>query len=200
MPRGRPRSFDSEQALDTALHVFWRQGYEGTSVAELTAAMRISPPSLYAAFGNKQELFEQVLQRYLQGPAAYLPNALKQPTARQAVAALFDGAINLAMTSRPPTGCLLVQGALATGPGGQAARAMLRHTRAAAEAAVRNRLQQAPAHQLPPHAKPAALARYIVTLIWGLSVQAASGADRADLQAVANLALGGWPNSPPATR
>src|SRR5579884_3740938 len=116
MPRGRPRQFDTDEALDAALLLFWRHGYEGTSLAALTRAMRINGPSLYAAFGNKESLFRKALDRYIQGPASYLPNALKEPTARGAVEKLFAGAIEMVMHPRHPDGCLLVQGALASGP------------------------------------------------------------------------------------
>src|SRR5215213_8653064 len=114
MKRGRPRQFDAERALDAALMLFWRHGYEGTSLAALTDAMGINVPSLYAAFGNKETLFRKALDRYVQRPASYLPNALKEPTARRVVDKLFAGAIGMAMNPRHPDGCLLVQGALAT--------------------------------------------------------------------------------------
>jgi len=95
MPKGRPRQFDIDQALDKALLLFWRHGYEGTSLSSLTRAMGINVPSLYAAFGNKESLFKKALQRYLQNPASYLPKALEEPTARRAVEKLFQGAINM---------------------------------------------------------------------------------------------------------
>src|SRR4051794_13410816 len=96
-PKGRPREFDADQALDAALMLFWRHGYEGTSLAALTEAMGINVPSLYAAFGNKEALFRKALDRYVQRPASYLPNALKEPTARRAVEQLFRGAVGMVM-------------------------------------------------------------------------------------------------------
>jgi AcrR family transcriptional regulator len=96
MPGGRPRQFDTQKALDAALLLFWRHGYEGTSLAVLTRAMCINVPSLYAAFGNKETLFRKALDRYLQKPASYLPRALEAPTARRAVENLFRGAIDVA--------------------------------------------------------------------------------------------------------
>jgi AcrR family transcriptional regulator len=194
LPRGRPREFDPDKALDAALRLFWRRGYEGTSLSALTQAMGVNVPSLYAAFGNKESLFRKTLERYLQRPAAYLPNALRAPTARQATEQLFRGAIGMAMNRKNPDGCLLVQGALVSGPQAASVRRELSRCRAGAEAAVRRRFEQAVADgDLPAGTDPARLAKYIVTVIWGLSVQATGGASRQDLEAVAQQALQSWP-------
>ena len=194
MTKGRPRQFDADKALDAALRLFWRHGYEGTSLAMLSDAMGIKAPSLYAAFGNKETLFRKALERYLQGPASYLLAALKEPTARRVVRKLFDGAIDLAMRRRRPDGCMLVQGALATGPGAAPIRRELSKWRAAAEAAVRRRFQLAIASgDLPSSSDPARSARYVMTLIWGMSVQAAGGANRPQLKQVASLVVRCWP-------
>src|SRR6516164_7920615 len=112
---GRPREFDVDQALDSALRVFWRKGYEGTTLPDLTKAMGINRPSLYAAFGSKEELFRQTLDRYAAGPAAYVRAALTEPTARAVAERLLAGAIDVVTNRRNPRGCLLVQGALACG-------------------------------------------------------------------------------------
>ncbi|HLH06474.1 MAG TPA: TetR/AcrR family transcriptional regulator [Terriglobales bacterium] len=194
MPKGRPREFDTEKALDAALLLFWRHGYEGTSLSALTEAMGINVPSLYAAFGNKEALFKKVLDRYMQRPASYLPNALKEPTARKAVEKLFDGAIEMVLSPNHPDGCLLVQGALASGPMGEPVSQELARRRAGAEAAVRCRFERATADgDLPSHVDPEKLARYIITVLWGMSVQAAGGASRAQLREVARVALLAWP-------
>ncbi len=196
MPQGRPRQFDIQEALDAALMLFWRHGYEGTSLAALREAMGINMPSLYAAFGNKELLFKKALDRYLQKPASYLPRALAEPTARCAVEKLFRGAIDLVMNPRHPDGCLLVQGALAAGPAAASIRRELSLRRAAAEAAVRRRLERAIAEgDLPASVEAAPLARYLITVLWGLSVQAAGGATRAQLKQVVALALRCWPKS-----
>src|SRR5258706_8145264 len=105
MAGGRPRAFDVDEALDRALDVFWRQGYEGTALSDLTAAMGINRPSLYAAFGNKEELFGKVLDRYVSGPAAYAAAALDAPRARDVVEKLVYGAIDLTTGPDTPTGC-----------------------------------------------------------------------------------------------
>jgi AcrR family transcriptional regulator len=198
MPKGRPRTFDADAALDVALNLFWRHGYDGTSVAALTAAMGINVPSLYAAFGNKEELFRKVLDRYLQRPASYLPKALQDPSARRAIEKLFAGAIDMVMNPAHPDGCLLVQGALASGPDSAAIRHELGRRRAGAEAAICRRLARARAEgDLPPAADPDRLARYVVTVVWGMSVQAAGGASRADLEQIAATAMLAWPAAPP---
>ncbi len=194
--RGRPREFDTEQALDAALLLFWRHGYEGTSLAALTEGMGINVPSLYAAFGNKEELFKKVLDRYIQRPASYLPNSLKEPTARAVVEKLFRGAIDMVMSPRHPDGCLLVQGALASGPMGESVTQELSRRRAGAEAALRGRFERAVAEgDLPLDSDPARLARYIITVLWGMSVQASGGATRAQLRETGEMALRAWPTN-----
>lgn len=194
MTRGRPRTFDTDRALETALGLFWRHGYEGTSLAMLTDAIGVRVPSLYAAFGNKEALFRKVLDRYLAKPASYLPTACSQPTARKVVEELFRGAIKMVKRPRSGDGCLLVHGALAASPDGGAVRAELARRRAGAEACIRRRFERARAEgDLPASADPARLARYVMTLVWGLSVQAAGGATRRQLEAVAETALECWP-------
>jgi AcrR family transcriptional regulator len=197
MARGRPREFDTEKALDAALDLFWRHGYEGTSLAALAQAMGVNTPSLYAAFGNKESLFKAVLERYLQRPASYLRIALAEPTARGVAEQALSGAIGMAVDPRHPDGCLLVHGALATSPTGETIRQELNRLRAAGEAAVRERFERAIAEgDLPASVNPAQLARYLMTVIWGLSVQVAGGASETQLREVAEMALRNWPTPP----
>src|SRR5437870_3017297 len=141
--RGRPREFDIEQALDRALRVFWRKGYEGTSLPDLTRAMGINRPSLYAAFGNKEALFRKALDRYVEGPAAYVREALEEPTARAVIEALLRGAVDMLSCPGNPHGCLMVQGALSCGRTANPIRRELAARRAAGEAAVRRRFKRA---------------------------------------------------------
>src|SRR5271170_6573535 len=103
---GRPREFDTDAALEKAMRLFWAKGYEGTSVADLTGEMRISRPSLYAAFGDKQSLFRAALERYATGPAGYVAAALRRPTAREVAEQLLRGAADLQTSARNPGGCL----------------------------------------------------------------------------------------------
>ena len=102
MTKGRPREFNLDKALNRALKVFWRKGYEGTSLIDLTKAMNINRPSLYAAFGNKESLFRKVLDRYADGPAAYFRAALQAPTARAAVEQLLRGTVSGLTDPQPP--------------------------------------------------------------------------------------------------
>ena len=112
MPPGRPRCFDVDKALDRALDVFWRKGYEGTTLPDLTQAMGINRPSLYAAFGNKEDLFKKAIDRYAQGPGCHVKVALDEPTARRVIEQLFKGTLDLVTNRRNPRGCFMVQGAL----------------------------------------------------------------------------------------
>jgi len=192
--RGRPRAFDPGRALDRALDVFWEKGYEGASLPDLTRAMGINRPSLYAAFGNKKSLFRRAVERYAQGPAGYVREALELPTARQVVERLLRGGIGMGCDPKRPRGCLLVQGALTCGDAAQPARRELAKRRAAAEMALRNRLERAREERdLPSEASGADLAKYVVTVLHGMSVQAAGGASRDELERVADMALRAWP-------
>jgi len=194
MPAGRPRAFDVDDALDRALKVFWRKGYEGASLPELTRAMGINRPSLYAAFGNKESLFRKAVARYIEGPAGYSREALQAPTARAVVERLLQGTVNLITDPRNPRGCLLVQGALACGESADSVRRALISRRAASIAALRERFERAQAEgDLPADADAENLARYVATILHGMAVQAASGASRQELLGVVKTALRAWP-------
>jgi AcrR family transcriptional regulator len=187
---GRPRSFDIDRALDRALAVFWRKGYEGASLSDLTKAVGVNRPSLYAAFGDKEALFRKALDRYLKGPAAYTQEALREPTARAVVERMLLGAADLNTARRNPGGCLMVQGALACGEAADSIRQELTACRAAGEAAMRRRFERAKSEgDLPANVNPADLARYIATVLYGMAVQAAGGASRSKLQRVVEMAL-----------
>lgn len=187
---GRPRSFDVDAALDRALRVFWRKGYAGTSVSDLTRAVGVNRPSLYAAFGDKKALFRKALDRYVAGPAGYLEEALKEPTALAVIERLLQGAVDLNTAPGNPGGCLMVQGALACGEEEDSIRKELIASRAAGEAALRRRFQRAKSEgDLPADIDPADLARYVATIIFGMAVQAAGGASRDKLQHVVEMML-----------
>lgn len=191
---GRPRKFDLDDALDRAVLVFWQLGYERTTLTDLCEAMGVNRPSLYAAFGTKEELFHRALDRYANGPYAYEPDALALPTAREVAAALLYGAVDRQTGVDTPHGCLAVLGAT-THPDTDSpvARALI-DARAAGEDAVRERLVRAQAEgDLPADAEPDELAAYLRTVIYGMTVKAATGATRPQLERVVELALRAWP-------
>ena len=192
--RGRPRAFDLDAALERAMHVFWAKGYEGASLSDLTRAMRINRPSLYAAFGNKEQLFRKVLNRYVNGPLAYFDKALSAPKARDVIEQIFLGAANLADNRGVPAGCLLVQSALAVGDEAGSVRKEAAGRRAASERALRQRLERAKREgDLPASVDPTDLARYVKTIMHGMAVQSAGGASSEQLRRVAQVALRAWP-------
>ncbi|MBX3438521.1 MAG: TetR/AcrR family transcriptional regulator [Planctomycetaceae bacterium] len=195
MQVGRPRKFDPDRALDRALKVFWRKGFDGTSLSDLTEAMGINRPSLYATFGDKEALFRRAMNRYVEVHACHVRAALDEPTVRKVVEKLWDGSIALSQNPRNPRGCFLVQGALACGDAAQPLQQAMSRQRARGEAALRTRFETAIAEgELPPHVNAADLARYVSTVSYGLAVQAAGGATTADLTATAAIALQALPD------
>ncbi|RDG34929.1 TetR/AcrR family transcriptional regulator [Streptomyces corynorhini] len=193
-PIGRPRGFDAEEALEQAMRVFWEQGYEGASLTELTSAMGITRTSMYAAFGNKEDLFRKALERYAEGPASYVARALREPTARQVATAILCGSVRATTLPDCPTGCLGVQAALAAGSPGRTTRDALIAWRNDGATQLGDRFRRAVDEgDLPPDADPAALARYLMAVSNGIAVQAAGGATREGLQRVADMALLNWP-------
>jgi AcrR family transcriptional regulator len=193
-PRGRPRAFDPDAALEQAMHVFWAKGYEGAALSDLTRAMRINRPSLYAAFGNKEQLFRKVLDRYASGPLAYFGKALAAEKTRVVIEQILFGAAEMAGDPRLPAGCLMVQGALACGDTAGSVQKETAARRTASEVALRRRLQRAKREgDLPRNADPAELARYVMTVLQGMAVQGADGANQDQLRRVAQTALRAWP-------
>jgi AcrR family transcriptional regulator len=193
-PLGRPRAFDADVALERAMHVFWAKGYEGAALSDLTRAMRINRPSLYAAFGNKEQLFRKVLDRYASGPLAYFGKALAAAKARDVIEQILFGAARMAGDPRFPSGCLMVQGALAVGNAARSVQKEAAGRRAASEVALRRRLQRAKREgDLPRNANPGELASYVMTVLQGMAVQGTNGATRVQLRRVAQLALHAWP-------
>jgi AcrR family transcriptional regulator len=182
---GRHRNFDEDHALERALHVFWRRGYEGASLTELTGAMGINRPSLYAAFGNKEDLFHQAVERYTSGPASYVDEAVELPTARAVAEHVFRRAADLVTDPDNPGGCLLVQGALACGEHAEPIRQTLILHRVAGEAKLKERFERALEDgDLPAGSDPAALAAYVASVAQGMAVLASGGATRDHLEQV----------------
>ena len=185
---GRPRAFCVERALDRALQVFWEKGYEGASLSDLTEAMGINRPSLYAAYGNKEELFRKALGRYSQRAESFVGEHLALPTAREAVESFLYAAVDGATCPNNPQGCLTGRSLTSV-----LAREIAR-MRGHFEVLVRTRLEQAQTEGEPlPGTNPADLARYVATVHQGLSVQAAGGATREQLRGVVRTVLAAWP-------
>jgi AcrR family transcriptional regulator len=191
--RGRPRGFDADAALDRAVEVFWRHGYEGASLGDLTDAMGINRPSMYAAYGNKEELFRRALARYADEDMAYARAALEQPTAYRVIEAFLRANADAVTRTDRPAGCLSIQGGLAAG---SEIAEFLAAGRLAGERAFADRLARAiDEGDLPPGTDPAALARYVMTVSEGNAVHAAAGVGRAALHATVDLALRAIPGS-----
>ncbi len=192
---GRPRAFDADVALERAMHVFWEKGYEGASLADLTVAMGINRPSLYAAFGNKEALFRKVMDRYGEGPASHVCDSLREPTARAVAERLLRGTAELLSDPKHPRGCLGTHGALVCGDQSYVVRQEMSSRRAAAMDALRKRFARAKKEgDLPADSDPDALARYLSAVAQGMSVQSTSGATRRDLLRVVETAMRAWPS------
>ena len=191
---GRPREFDTDTALEKAMRLFWAKGYEGTSVGDLTETLGISRPSLYAAFGDKQSLFRAALERYASGPAGYVAAALGKPTARKVAEHLLRGAADLQANTRNPGGCLTVNGGVACGDEAEPVRQALSAHRTAGVGLLRRRFEQAKAQgDLPKDSDPAALARFLAAVVYGMAVLASGGASRKELEQIIRAAMKGWP-------
>lgn len=190
MGMGRPREFDAEKALDQAMEVFWRHGYEGATIAQLTEAMGINPPSLYACFGNKEGLLKAALDRYTKLRSAWMDEVTAAPTAREVAERMLMGIAEKQTDPANPPGCLLVQGGIACGTGSANVPFELAARRAQNEDQLRDRFVRARAEgDLLPTSDPAALARYVSAVSVGMGVMASSGADREALRQVASVAV-----------
>lgn len=193
--RGRPRVFDVDEALDKAMLIFWNRGYEGASIAELTETLGINKPSLYAAFGNKEELFKKALSRYAAGPVSFVRDVINEPTARKVAESFLFKAAEYLTDSSHPKGCMIVQGALSSGESAKLVKNTLIQYRNSYENLLAERFEKAKVDgDLPSDANSKELAKYLATLHQGMSVQATSGVTKDELIKTANLAIKVWPN------
>ncbi|RXF73314.1 TetR/AcrR family transcriptional regulator [Hansschlegelia zhihuaiae] len=196
---GRPKEFDVDEALCAALQVFWRHGYEGASLTDLTEAMGITRPSLYATYGNKEELFRKVLDRYEQSHLCFVAEALAEPTARAAIDRLLKGYARVLTDPMHPPGCLGVNSSVGCRGDDSSIRDELLARRSLSEDSIRERLEQALSDgDLPAGEDPADWARYIMAVGLGMAVKAAAGATREELDRVGELALKALPAREPA--
>jgi AcrR family transcriptional regulator len=199
-PRGRPRSFDRDKALERAMQVFWKQGYEATSIQDLTRAMGINPPSLYAAFGDKERLFMEAVERYERecGPAVacILDEA---PTARGAIERLLTESASQMARSGEPRGCMLINAA--TNCSAASVQDALAGRRDDQKAALKARLDRGLREgELPRGTDTGGLADFYTTVLQGMSIRARDGATRKSLLAAAETAMRAWPESAPKRR
>lgn len=192
--RGRPPSFDRDTALRQAMEVFWEVGYEAATLSQLKEAMGgLCSPSVYAAFGSKEQLFYAALQLYQGSVCAWSTQALSIPDAREAVAALLRQAATEYTTPGQPRGCLVDLATLNFAPASAPVRDFLRQQRLAAEAKLLARLNRAVAQgELPPGTDTATMAGFYRTVLLGLSTQAQDGIPREQLLAIAEAAMRSW--------
>ena len=194
--RGRPREFCMDYALAQALRVFWEKGYEGTSLTDLTEAMGITRPSLYAAFGNKEALFRKALDLYEHEKLTYIRQALEQPSARKVAETMLRGTIDNVTSSNEPHGCLGVITSVACGAESQSVREEVVKRGAVAKAALMERFDRAKAEgDLPSHIDTEGLMRVLIAMLQGISVQANQGATREELDRLVESGLMLWPTS-----
>jgi len=190
--RGRPREFDVEEALAAALRVFWEKGYDGASLTDLTEAMGITRPSLYAAFGNKEELFKRALDLYQSEKLAYVGKALAAPTGRGVARRLLEGAIE--NTTGECRGCLGVIATVGCGNKDSPIKQDIQERAQSARSAMVQRMQRAiDEGDFTILVEAEAMTRYVIAVMQGISVQAGAGASREDLQRVAEATLAIWP-------
>jgi AcrR family transcriptional regulator len=191
--RGRPRGFDRDQALDAAMRVFWDKGYAGASLAELTAAMGVNPPSLYAAFGSKEGLYAEAIGRYedLNGPALCALSGSER--AREGVEALLRRSVELFTSGEAPAGCMVVVSCLQPDTLSPALAADLRERRRTAADAIEARLRRAVEEgELPSGVDTRAVADFYATVHRGLTVNVRGGASADELHAVVACAMRAW--------
>ncbi len=187
---GRPINFDKDAALETAMLLFWGQGYEGTSMADLTQAMGLNPSSIYAAFGGKHALFSLAVKRYMDSRAQYATKALEEPTLERVIRALFDNTVAFLTTPGHPPTCMTLAGAMGCSVDAAPARDLMTEIRKQNEAAIRERLLQArKSGELSNRTNVEDYTRYLSSILAGLSIQAANGSTKAELKRTARMAL-----------
>lgn len=195
--RGRPRTFDVNEALDRALAVFWQHGFQGASLAQLTAAMEVSKPSLYAAFGNKEQLYLKVLDRYVQQQIAHQSSILNaEPDCRYAIENYLRSAVVMLTNPLIPNGCLIVNGttdcSVSITPA--SIEAALRNALLGSEQRMADRIRRAQQEgQFATQLDAENVAGFFSALLAGLAVLAKSGAAQHKLDAIVTTSMATWP-------
>lgn len=192
--RGRPRNFDRAQALQKAMEVFWSKGYEAASLAELTEAMGINSPSLYGAFGSKEELFKEAVELYRDTAGGASRRALQDAaTAREGIQAMLMAAADRFTSPGTPPGCMIVLGAPSGSVNHASVGGFLCDSRREMQARIQARLSAGVASgELPGTTDTKSLAAFYTTVLHGMSIQARDGANRKTLQSVARQAMCAW--------
>jgi AcrR family transcriptional regulator len=192
--RGRPRSFDRQQALCAALRLFREHGYEGTSLAELQQALGLSPPSIYAAFGNKEQLFKEATDHYVATLRSVAERAMADAvTTKAAIEATLRSAVVASTEPGEPRGCLLVQGAITCSASSESVQQHLHDLRKESYRAILKRLKVGVASgELPAGIDAPAMAQFYTTFAHGISIQARDGASRPALMAAVQCAMAAW--------
>jgi AcrR family transcriptional regulator len=191
---GRPRTFDVDKAVHAATMLFWDKGYDRTSLADLTQELGITPPSFYFAFESKDGLFRKVTKHYLEKYLPFMDLALQKATAREVAETILYGCADVYTDAGHPTGCLIVNSSTPCINSAPEIQLELEQGRKARLAKIRKRLQEAKnLGDLPSESNPEELARYLMTLRWGMAIEARSGATRKDLRGIVNRALLAWP-------
>lgn len=192
--RGRPRGFDRNAALQAAMQVFWLRGYEATSLSDLTKAMGINAPSLYAAFACKEALFEEALELYEAAEGALPQRLLREGrTAKEGFAAMLRFYAGYYVNTDHPPGCMVVLSAIVGAPENKSVRALMTRSRRAAMDALEQRIRRGQTEgDVPATADAAVMAAFYTTLVQGMSIQARDGATKKQLLAIVETAMKAW--------
>ena len=191
---GRPLSFDRKQALEQAMLTFWRHGYETSSISDLTAAMGITAPSLYTAYGDKKQLFLEAMRLYAGSPYDMEQALVEAPTSREAAQRMLIAAAEAFTGELTPRGCLLASATASGSSESEDVQSEVAQVRREIRSRLQNRIDWDVAQGLlPAETDSQSLATLVIALIQGMSVLARDGTDRPDLLAMANVAMNAWP-------
>jgi AcrR family transcriptional regulator len=194
---GRHRQFDKGEALQAALSLFWKKGYEGTSFEDLTRATGVARPGLYSAFGNKEALFLKALDLYDNMYMGFLAEALRESRSARVVETILRGSVEVQTMNADHPGCLGINGAMACSDDAESVRREINRRRAGTQLAVRLRLERAQCDgDLLASLDCSVLAAFVMAVSQGMAVQAKAGSSKEDLEGVVEYVVGMWPTAP----